>query len=93
MEPEIIPPDQRDKRSAKAGTKIQISLTTRGGSRQLTGTGLLVILLILVFTILFAVIFAAILEVVIVWVLGAVLLVAILLLLGIGRRMFGRLRN
>ena len=93
MEPEIIPPNQRNKRSAKAGTKVQISLTTRSGSRQLTGTGLLAILLVLAVTILFAVIFAAVLGFVIVWVLGAAFLVAILLLLGIGRHMFGRIRN
>jgi hypothetical protein len=91
MEPEIIPPN--NKRSAKDGTKVKISLTTRTGSRQLTSTGLLAILLFLAVTILFAVIFAAVLGVVIVWVLGAVLLVAILLLLGIGSRIFGRLRN
>ena len=93
MEPEIIPSDQRDKRSAKSGTKIKISLTARSGSRQLTSTGLLAILLILVFTILFAIIFAAFFGVVIVWVLGAGLLVAILLLLRVGSRMFGRFRN
>jgi hypothetical protein len=91
MEPEIIPPN--NKRSAKDGTKVKISLTTRTGSRQLTSTGLLAILLFLAVTILFAVSFAAVLGVVIVWVLGAVLLVAILLLLGIGSRIFGRLRN
>ena len=93
MEPEIIPPNQRDKRSAKAGTKVKISLTTRSGSRQLTSTGLLAILLFLAVIILFAVIFAAALGIVIVWVLGVGLLVAMLLLLGIGRRMFGRIRN
>jgi len=93
MEPEIIPPNQRNKRSAKAGTKVQISLTTRSGSRQLTGTGLLAIFLFLAVAVLFAVIFVAVLGVVIVWVLGAVFLIAILLFFGIGRRMFGRIRN
>jgi Flp pilus assembly protein TadB len=94
MEPEIIPPDQRDKRSAKAGTKIRISLSTHSGNRQLTGTGaLLAIFLILALTILFVVIFTAVLGAVLVWVLVAALLVAIPLLLGIVRRMFGTFRN
>ncbi|MGH9550455.1 MAG: hypothetical protein ACRD3W_13825 [Terriglobales bacterium] len=94
MEPEIIPPDQGDKRSAKAGTKIQISLSTRSGNRQLTGTGgLLAIFLILAFTILFVVIFTAVVGAVLVWVLVVALLVAIPLLFGVVRRIFGTFRN
>ena len=94
MEPEIITPGQRDKRSAKAGTKIRISLSTRGGNRQLTATGgLLAILMILALTVLFVVIFTAVLGAVLVWVLVAALLVAIPLLLGIVRRMYGTFRQ
>lgn len=94
MEPEIISPAHRDKRSAKARTKIRISLSTRNGNRQLIATGgLLAIFLILALTVLFVVIFTAVLGAVLVWVLVAALLVAVPLLLGIVRRMFRTFRN